>query len=418
MQKKATCLALAGLLTMGLLPNSEATAGENPVQLFEVSGDARVSLEDMKSESDADTLTRLRVQAQVNPSENFSITGRVALSKVFNSEAQDDDNFWIDRMFLNWDNIASTPFSLQAGRLPTMEGGPAYLRLGLDKPQGSLSPFTDLALDGVMLGFKYTQPWPGSIQFYYGTQFEAGYEHSGNESGTAIDDSTDVYGLNWIILQQGPRTLSLQSFLFKDIYNLREDLQLTLWGPITLPRTNLGDIYNTAITYQDQWHNLNGFVSVGWSHTDPSAQDDLGFGLLSMWWDDLQKKDGYAVYAGLRYDLADLYSKVGLEYNHGSKNWVNFSQNSDTQKLSTRGSMLEGYWIINPPLPQLISGPVKDFRIRLGYQYYWYKYLYSGMVVGTPLDIDDIKNDPFFSTLFGNPPEHDYKLYGSIDFRF
>ena len=424
MQKNATCLALAGLLTMGLLPNSEAAAGENPVPLFEVSGDARASLEDMKSESDADIFTRLRVQAQVNPTENISLTGRVHLSKFFDSEYQDDDNFWIDRMFLNWNDIAATSFSLQAGRLPTMEGGPAYLRLGLDKPQGSLSPFTDFALDGVMLGYKYTQPWSGSIYLYYGTQFDVGYES--NESDHDFTGSlayktlkgTDIYGLNWILLQQEPRVLSLQSFLFADLYNLREDFQLNYGlGQITFPRENLGDLYHTAVTYQDQWHNLNGFVSLGWSHTNPSGYDDFGAGLLSGSSGNPEAEDGVAIYAGVRYDFADLHSKVGLEYNYGSKYWVNFSQDFDTKKLSTRGSVLEGYWIFSPLLPQAVAGPVKDFRIRLGYQYYWYEYTGSGLFLGEPLDIDEIKADPLLSQFY-NPPEHDYKLYASIDFRF
>lgn len=422
MQKNATCLALAGLLAIGLSPISEATANENAAPLFEISGDARASREETKSDSDGYLSTRLRVQAQVNPVENISLTGRVHLSNFYAKdygilESEDDNDLWIDRLFLNWDKIADTPFSLQAGRLPTMEGGPAYLRLGLNKPQGSLSPFTDIALDGVMLGYKYTQPWPGSIQFYYGTQFEAGYEDSGNEVNAYMNNDTSVYGLNWTVLQQGPRSLSLQSFLLKDIYNLREDMQLNwgLWWWPTLYKTNLGDIYHTATTYQDKWHNLHGFVSLGWSHTDPSAQDDFGVGLLSDLWNPLEEKDGYALYAGVRYDLADLHSKVGLEYNYGSKNWINLSQNLDTKKLDTRGSVLEGYWIFSPPLPQPVSGTVKDFRIRLGYQYYWYDYTYSGMWLGTPIDMDEIQADPILSQFYN---EHDHKLYGSIDFRF
>lgn len=422
MQRNATCLALAGLLTMGLSPINEATAGENAAPLFEVSGDSRASREATHTDSDGYLSTRLRVQAQVNPVENTSLTGRVHLSnfydrEYFTGEGEDDNDLWIDRLFLNWDKIASTPFSLQAGRLPTTEGGPAYLRLGLDKPQGSLSPFTDIALDGVMLGYKYVQPWPGSIQFYYGTQFEAGYEDSGNEVSAYMNNDTSVYGLNWAVLQQGPRSLSLQSFLFKDIYNLREDMQTSIWWAPTLHKTDLGDLYHTAITYQEQWQKLNGFVSLGWSHTDPSAQDEFGVGLLSSFWEPLEEKDGYALYAGVRYDLADLYSKVGLEYNYGSKNWINLSQNFDTQKLGTRGSVLEGYWIFSPPLPQAVAGTVKDFRIRLGYQYYWYDYAYSGMWLATPIDMDVLKSDPL-NALFYDPPEHDYKLYGSIDFRF
>ena len=188
-----------------------------------------------------------------------------------------------------------------------------------------------------------------------------------------------------------------------------------LWWLPTLYKTNLGDIYHTAATYQDQWHNLNGFVSLGWSHTDPSGYDEFGVGLLNDFFGTPEEKDGYALYAGVRYDLADLHSKIGLEYNYGSKNWINLSQNFDTQKLGTRGSVLEGYWIFSPPLPQAVAGPVKDFRIRLGYQYYWYAYTGSGMWLGSPVNIDEIQTIPLLAPLYD---AHDYKLYGSIDFRF
>lgn len=428
MQRNALCLILAGLLAIDLSSNSEATADENTAPSLELSGDARASLE--TTDSDEYRYTRLRVQAQMNPTENISLTSRIHLSKLSNSESQDDDNFWIDRMFLNWDNIARTPFSFQAGRLPTMEGGgPAYLRLGLDKPQGSFSPFTDFALDGVMLGYMYAQPWPGSISFfYYGPQSNAN-----RQSDNRTLDDTDIAGLSWDIYKKGNRFLNLQSFAVMDLFNVPSNtyfsnpLEFAAWemSPDTtnnlyLDRMDMGNIYHTSAVFTDKLQKLNYFVAGAWSRPDPKGMDEMGTSLLGSWWDEPKKHNGYNFHVGLRYDLDDYGLKLGTEYNHGSKYWVGFvapGHNDMYQsKLATRGNVYEIYGIYDLPFGEAVSQFGKAW-IRLGYQHYDYKYTGSGSWLGAPQKIEDLQNDPM-AAQFYTPIDHMDQVYLTFDVSF
>ena len=56
---------------------------------------------------------------------------------------------------------------------------------------------------------------------------------------------------------------------------------------------------------------------------------------------------GWAAYAGIRYDLPSK-TKIGFEFNHGSKYWITFAPSADdmwTSKVGTRGNVYEPYII-------------------------------------------------------------------------
>ena len=142
---------------------------------FSISGDLKGLAVYRDFDDDTDFLTRLRVQLN-SQFDNFKFAGRVNTSKWYETDIADDDDFYVDRFYLSLENIFNIPLSISAGRLPTMgENSPSHLRLGLDKPNGELSAFTDIALDGALLEYKYQALMPGRIRFYYASQIDAGY---------------------------------------------------------------------------------------------------------------------------------------------------------------------------------------------------------------------------------------------------
>lgn len=438
--KSLHIMSALSLLAGSLIPITNCLASEenslnqNSKKTFSMSGDIKESMNYSETDSDTDFLTRLRVQFQAEFTENIEVTARINAIKYYDSDYSDDDDIFVDRLYFSWSDIGDTPFHFSAGRLPTMgETRPAHLRLGLDHHNGTLSSFLDIALDGAAVGYSYQMPFSGKLEFYYASQFDDGYESKENNSGLV---DTDIYGFKWEILQEETRSMSLQSFLISDIWNLPENITFpnplelaaysadpTFYDPtvssrnLILDREILGDVYQTSLTYLDTLQNLNIFLNLGWSHTNPQNIDELGSSLLSSWWDDPSNEDGYCLYAGLRYNMDKLYSKVGMEFNYGSKYWINFSQNPETAKLATRGYVAEAYWTFEPPLPPSLSKCTQAIIGRIGYQYYDYEYTGSGSWLGAPVKIDDINNDPLLAHFY-DPIDTEYKIYASIEIYF
>lgn len=111
---------------------------------------------------------------------------------------------------------------------------------------------------------------------------------------------------------------------------------------------------------------------------------------------------------GLRYDLAALPLKLGIEYNYGSKNWIGMAG-----KLNTRGSVVEFYTTYT----MVSKTGLHRSIFRLGYQYYDYEYSGSGNWLGKPMKISDLQNDPL-TMIFFNQPSHEFKVYGALDLYF
>ncbi|MEA2100233.1 MAG: DUF3373 family protein, partial [Campylobacterota bacterium] len=96
--------------------------------------------------------------------------------------------------------------------------------------------------------------------------------------------------------------------------------------------------------------------------------------------------DGSAYWVGARYTIPvnDMKNpRIGFEYNHGDENWFSFTQGSNdlTNKLATRGSAMEVYYI----------QPINRYaHIRLGAQMIDYNYTGSGYQIGTPMKVANI----------------------------
>jgi len=325
-----------------------------------------------------------------------------------------DNKLVLDRAFMNWNNIGGSPVWFSVGRRPTTDGPPNHLRMNSDERMATPVAYMDYAFDGASLGYAYNNlggltDAPGRIRLCYGRGFEAGP----NPKNTGMND-VDFAGFDWDVYSKGSRFLNIQSFGAFNLFNVPGDtdfpnpLELAINNQTgltnlsrggengVLDRQNLGNVYQTAAVFMDKYRDFNYFVTAGWSHTHPTGTDEMGTSLLGDFWNAPEAKDGYNLFVGTRYDIPNTSLKLGAEYNHGTKNWLAFAPGHDDMysgKLWTRGNVYEVYGIYDIPAGEAVSKYGKAF-IRLGYQHYDYNYTYSGMWLGTPTKIDDIKNDP------------------------
>ncbi len=88
-------------------------------------------------------------------------------------------------------------------------------------------------------------------------------------------------------------------------------------------------------------------------------------------------------YLGARYNFNNDKTMIGLEYNHGSEYWFNFTPAQDdiiAAKTNTRGDVYEAYLIhkINKRLPRSASATSTTS----------YEYSGSGWHIGAPKKLD------------------------------
>jgi len=344
---------------------------------------------------------------------------------------------YVDRAFMNWNNIAGLPIWFSVGRRPTTDGPPAQLRLGADQRLATPVGYMDYPFDGATIGYAYMglpglPDFPGRIRFCYGRGFENGPTENGS---SFMGHDTDFAGINWDVYKKGDRFLNVQSFGAFDIFNVPDNVTFgnpvefafylsdpSFYDPsdprhdLKLNREDLGNIWHNSFVYMDKVENLNYFLAGGWSRTVPHGVDELGTSLLGSFYDTPDGKDGFGVYTGVRYDMPDHNLKLGAEYNYGSKNWISFTPGNDdlyASKLATRGHVIELYGIWDIPAGEAVSKYGKAF-MRLGYQHYIYNYTGSGFWLGTPVDIDDAGTDPLFAQ-FWEPAKRMDQVYVTLE---
>jgi hypothetical protein len=324
-----------------------------------------------------------------------------------------DNALRVDRAFVNWNNIGGAPVWFSIGRRPTTDGPPSQIRQGLDQRMATPVAYMDYPFDGISMGYAYA--WgsdamgTGRIRFCYGRGFEDGLEFDGSptyysqNSANYKQDDTDFLGLSWDVMKKGDRFLNIQSFAVVNMFtypNFTDPIINAMAGDTSGFNYTEGNIYHTSAVYQDKIAGLTYFVAGGWSQTDPGGHgmfNDYAAMQQGLAGYNTDSENGYSVYAGLRYDIADAGLKFGAEYNWGSEYWIAFTPGHDDlylSKLSTRGQVAEIYMVYDLPSGEAISKYAKTF-IRLGYQHY--EYDYSG---GTdwnikPYDLDKSEGDQY-----------------------
>jgi uncharacterized protein DUF3373 len=161
------------------------------------------------------------------------------------------------------------------------------------------------------------------------------------------------------------------------------------------PMTNIGDWDAASLllrtNLEDVFADIDFFVAGSMSHTSPSEvsknpfYEMMGMGLLSSN-GKLESQDGYSIYTGMLFPMP-LKGRLGLEYNWGSEYWFNFTGAEDSligSKLAVRGEVYEAYYI--QPIFQ------NNFFVKLGTQYYDYRYTGSGNPLGAPVKISQVSS--------------------------
>jgi hypothetical protein len=150
------------------------------------------------------------------------------------------------------------------------------------------------------------------------------------------------------------------------------------------PSANLGSINLYGLTAQRKFGSLDTFLSVNGDTLVPNGITTPFGGLGSDPFETPTNHSGYMVYAGLRYSFPqnDGRTKLGFEYNHGSKYWFNFAQAEDdilAPKSSARGDVFETY------LTHRIN---QRFILKADYQRFNYTWSGSGWHLGAPKRLD------------------------------
>lgn len=422
---------------------------------FKLYGDFRTRLDYYKADTvfgetlENDTLwtNRFRLNMRVKATENVEFKGRLAMYKTWGMQSAFEDDsgrippifdgnvtrtgtgdsaLYVDRAYVNWNNIGGAPVWFSVGRRPTTDGPPSQMRLGVDERLATPVANFNYAFDGATLGYGYNwgneELGAGKARLCYGRGFEDGLLEDND-----IND-VDFFGLNWDVLGSGNRLLNFQSFGVFNMFNYPNFQNLILdqnIGEITGAgdRKNLGNIYHTDIVYQDKIAAFNYFVSGGWSNTSPNDNgmfNDPAAMMAGLTGPNTDSENGYALYLGMRYDMDDLRLKLGAEYNYGSQYWVGFTPAHDDlyqSKLATRGNVFELYSIYDIPSGEAMSKYGRAF-IRLGYQYYDYKYSGTGDWNLYPYDLGNDQDLQKLQAMGMDPVESAHQIYLTFEAYF
>ncbi len=379
--------------------------------------------------------------------QNVTVTAKLDMYKTFGSQVDDqttgnyfadrvgvfdgtvghvpsDSKLNVDRVYATWSNIADEPIWLSVGRRPATNGAPTNLKLNNERPGNGGTPalLVDYAFDGMTLGVAPDiDALPGAYaKVCYGRGFDSGFRTTGN----SIKD-TDMLGVAVIPVDTDPLRVWMQWNRGFNIFDFPA-MSNTVFGDVA-PSVNLGDIDWYGIGAMSAMKKvgpgtLNVFADFGMSVTHPNnnVSAQAGFqGLLTGGFlspEAPSDKTGWGAYAGVRYDLPSK-TKIGFEYNHGSKNWIPFSPAADdmwTTKVGTRGNVYEPYIIQELDLKPISSYTSKAF-FKIGYQYYNFEYTGSNNWVGAPQKISAVSaNDMMLMT----PLKKAHDIYATFEVKF
>lgn len=330
----------------------------------------------------------------------------------------------VDRAYATWSNIAEQPVWFSVGRRPSTNGAPSNLKLNNERPGNGGTPalLVDYAFDGMTLGYAPDiDMLPGAYaKVCYGRGFDSGFKTSTN----SIKD-TDMLGVAIIPVDTDPLRVWLQWNRGFNIFDFPV-MANSVFGP-TAPSTNLGNIdwYGAGAmsTLKNVGPgNLNFFADFGLSITHPNDNVSANAGFQGLGTGAFfapeapSDKTGWAAYAGIRYDLPSK-TKIGFEFNHGSKDWITFAPAADdmwTSKVGVRGNVYEPYIIQELDLKPISSYFSKAF-FKLGYQYYDFEYTGSNNWVGAPVKISSIQPSDM---LLLAPVKKAHDVYATFEVKF
>ena len=342
-----------------------------------------------------------------------------------------DSRLLVDRAYATWANIADQPIWFSVGRRPSTNGVPTNLRMNVERPGNGGTPalLVDYAFDGMTLGYAPDiEMLPGFYtKLCYGRGFESGLERQ--SSNNTLED-TDMLGVAIVPYETDALRIDFQYNRAFNVFNA----PTMLTGPfpnagITGPSKDLGEIDWFGLGAMGQvklgknrlqlfLHNALSLTHPNDSVWKPFGDNFPGVGLMYSEGQKKEDKLGWATYVGARYDIESTATKIGFEFNHGSKDWITFAPAADdmwTSKLGTRGNVYEGYLIQELKLKPISSYLSKTF-FRLGYQYYDFDYTGSNFWVGSPVKISSLDNPQNMQMLA--PLKRAQDIYATFEVHF
>ncbi len=358
---------------------------------------------------------RLRLRFDAKVADNVSFTGRLSMYKVFGdstgvqvfngqpnsmnidgttTSVPNSDQLRVDRAYFSWNKIAGTKFYLSIGRRPSTSGPPMNFRqdeMRGGTPSGAL---IDYQFDGITFGYNLSENMVWRI--CYGMGYQSGFGN-GNLLKMPQDRLKDVHFLGANLDLWTSEKMLVQA-TFAHAFNVTDGfnglLVLTrnpltgdpITAPVVLrytPSANLGGINLFGVNASRKVKAFDLYLSGNYSGTRPNGETTPFGGLMSDPFETPVDHNGFMFLVGARYNLPnDERTKIGFEFNHGSKYWFNFANAEDdivAPKTNTRGNVFETY------LTHRIS---ERFIFKLDYIKYDYAYSGSGWHVGAPKRLD------------------------------
>ncbi len=358
-----------------------------------------------------------------------------------------DDTLRVDQAFASWSNIGGVPLWFSIGRRPSTGGVPTNLRQNTEKygTAGTPGLLVDYAFDGGTIGYAPDiNALPGAYaKFCFGKGFDSGFR-TGGSSNTMKD--VWLIGVNAVPIDTDNFHVEVQWNRALDIFAFPENDSFNIFGTNgarqgSVANANIGDIDQYGAVVMGKINDLgigdlNLFLSPAVSVTHPNGRftdfsslfgapaGSVQYGLM---WDtyapmfgqtgvQMKSYAGEAVYLGGRYDIKSTGTKIGVEYNYGTKNWITFTPASDdmwTSKLGARGSVYEAY-VIQSLNKKPIAKRGNAF-FRLGYQYYSFSDTGSNNWVGGSQSISSLNVN---SIQLFSPLKHASDIYLTFDVVF
>jgi Protein of unknown function (DUF3373) len=368
--------------------------------------------------NDALMTNRLRLRFDSRIADNISFGARLSMYKVFGdstglqvfdgqptslaidgttTRVPSGDMVRVERAYFSWNNIGGSKLYLSIGRRPSTEGPPLNFRD--DEPRGGTpsGALIDFQFDGITAGYNVNEKM--TLRACYGMGYSAGF---GN--GTLLQNPADrvksvhLFGGNMDLYSTDKTFVQVTLARAWNVTDGFTGLMVLPNNPITgaavgapvvmryAPSTNLGAIDLYGINLQKKLGDFDLFLSGNWSSTRPNGLTTPFGGLMSDPFDSPVNHDGQMYYVGVRYSIPkdDGRTKIGFEFNHGTKYWFNFAQGADdivAPKTDTRGEVYETY------LTHRISD---HFLLKGSYINYNYTWSGSGWQVGSPKRLNTI----------------------------
>ncbi len=309
---------------------------------------------------DAVFRTRVNLNMKAKITDNMKFTGRLAMYKNWGDNLNDGIsstyNFYqgrlpdnstslhVTRAYIDWvlNPESNYPVTLTLGRQPGTDGPSHQIKEGTQR-KGTYDALAFDALgDAGVATFNLDNLMPGTTSLRIGY----GISNNGNDYNTNMKDTK----LGILFLDKTLPQIK-QDHLFQLYAVTVRDFMLNPNAKAKDPQTgkyistdiNIGDVNMFGGMFEIR--DLNGFdLFAHYSKSIAKAEKTPhGIGLLS---DGKANKDisGHAFWLGARYNFDKTWA-AGLEYNKGSKNWLNFTKgaNDPINKLGTRGDAWETY---------------------------------------------------------------------------